>query len=488
MKKLILFLTFILINIQLLADVKLRSSNQFVKGESFIFEFEAVGSSIDFPEIKKIDKYLVQDLGTSRSLQIVNGNYDEKLTKRYKIVPTNDFTIPSFTFIIDGKEVKSGAKKIVSKKLEKTVSKDFDLTLVASKDSLFVGEDFVLKLVFKYKRGLQITNLGFEQPHFENFWYKKVTNSNKRYEENGYVIQELEFLLFPQKSGELKIDSLRVDVQMVDTSRGNGTFGFFSAVPKIVKIYSNKLAFNVKELPQNVNLIGEFNIEASIDKSEINQGESISYKLTIDGLGNFDDIEDIKLDIKDAVAYDNKPEIKTKYSSKGYEGTYEKSFSIVPNGSTTIPSISLKYFSKEQNKVISKSTKAYNIKVKNQVEKKVVLEKPKETKVKEEVKIVEKSTSSTEKFSFFILGVFITLLIIGLYKFVKIQKQSTKKVDTDIVKLIKKAKFKDELIKILAPYIKKDENLDKLIYECESDKEFKSLQKEIIALLKELKL
>ena len=91
MKKLIIFLIFL--NISLLANVTLHSSNSFVKGEAFVFEFEAVGTSIEFPKIDKIDGYNVESLGTSRSLQIINGNYDEKLSKKYRIVPNSDFTI-----------------------------------------------------------------------------------------------------------------------------------------------------------------------------------------------------------------------------------------------------------------------------------------------------------------------------------------------------------------------------------------------------------
>ena len=173
----------------------INSSNSFIKGEAFVFEFVAVGSSVKFPKIEKIDGYLVEDLGTSRSLQIINGNYDEKLSKKYRIVPKSDFTIPSFTFIINDNEIQSEPKKITSTKVSKTASSRFDLTLRPSKTSLYVGEDLLVKLIFKYKRGVQITDLGFEQPHFENFWYKKVDSSSKRFEQNGYIVQELDFLL-----------------------------------------------------------------------------------------------------------------------------------------------------------------------------------------------------------------------------------------------------------------------------------------------------
>ena len=487
MKKLIIFLILIFLNISLLANVTLHSSNSFVKGEAFVFEFEVVGTSIEFPKIDKIDGYIVESLGTSRSLQIINGNYDEKLSKKYRIVPNSDFTIPSFTFKVGGKEIHTEAKKIIAQKVIKTASNDFDLTLLSSKNSLYVGEEFKIKLIFKYKRGLQITNLGFEQPNFENFWYKKIDDASKRYEDGGYIVQELEFLLFPQKSGELTIEPLRVDVQMLDSNNPGG-FGFFSTNAKVKKIYSNQLKFVVKKLPDNVTLIGDFEINANVDKTKIKQGEGISYKLNITGIGNFDDIQDIKLDIANATIYDNKPEIKTKYSEKGYEGTYTKVYSIIPNDSLEIPSITFKYFNKKENKVVIKKTKSIKIEVENQVSKKVVLEKPKEvTEVKKDI-VIKKESSFEDKLIFFVLGVIFTLLIIGLFIYVRIQLGKKTKKDMPLIKLVKGTKNKKDMMKVLVPFIKSNPKLDNMIIQCESEKDFKVLKKEIIELLKEIKI
>lgn len=488
MKQFRFFLILIFFNLSLYAGVKLHAPDSFIKGESYIFKFEAIGSSVKFPKITKIDNYLVEDLGTSRSLQIINGNYDEKLSKTYRIIPTKDFIIPSFSFTVNDEEIQSKEKKVIAKKIVKTDSNRFDLTLKPSKTSMFVGEDLIVKLIFKYKRGLQITNLGFEKPHFENFWYKRIDNSSRRYEDNGYVIQELDFLLFPQKSGELTIDSLRVDVQLVDTSNSSGTFGFFSAVPKIVKVYSNELKLKVNALPQDITLIGEFNINTNVDKLKIKQGESVSYRLDIDGIGNFDDIEDIKLDIENVTIYDNKPEIKTKYSSLGYEGKYSKIYSIIPNKTMEIPSISFKYFSKKEKKVIEKKTKTYRIEVINEKIEKVVLEKAKEKIEPKKEVIVKKESSFEEKLTYFIFGIITTLLIIGLYMYAKVLKSKKKNEDIPLIKLVKKTKSKEDLMRVLIPYIKSNSSLDELIYQCEGDKDFKVLKNEIISLLKNIEI
>lgn len=481
------FFILILLNISLFANVILKSPDIFIKGEPFIFEYEAVGSSIEFPEIKSIDGYLVESIGSSRSLQIINGNYDEKIAKRFKLLPQNDFTIPSFIFKIDGKELKSQEKKISAKTITKTTSDNFDLTLKASKNELYTGEELLVKLIFKYKKDLQITNLGFEKPHFNNFWYKRLDNSSKRYEENNYIVQELDFLLFPQKSGELTISSLRVDVQMID-SNSSGNFGFFTMAPKVVKVYSNELKFNVKDLPELVNYIGDFEIDASVDKIKIKQGESISYRLNIKGVGNFDDIQDIKLNIANATIYDNKPEINTKYTINGYEGVYSKVYSIVPGTSLEIPSISFKYFSKKDKKIVEKKTKSFKIEVEEKSINKVILEKPTIEKSVHEKVIIKKEKSSSDRIIFFILGVITTLLIIGLYTYARLQKDKKSKNETPLIKLVKKSKDKSELMKVLVPFIKKDKDLDNLIFECQSSKDFKVLKKETLELLKDLKI
>ncbi len=483
-----LIILVLIFNLYLSAGVILRAPNSFISGEPFVFEYELSGSSVNFPNIEKIDQYIVEGLGTSKSLQIINGSYSEKVSKKYRIYPTSDFTIPSFDFEIDGKLEKSEEKKVTKSVALKTKSQQFDLTIQTEKKELFVGESTILKLVFKYKRDLQITNLGFTPPHFENFWYKKLDNKNNRYEQNGYIVQELEYLLFPQKVGKLKINPLKVDVQMIDITSSNN-FGFFSAVPKVTKVYSNELSFDIKPLPQAINLIGNFDIKAFVDKTKIKQGESISYKLVISGFGNFDDIQDKKLNIKDAIVYDNKPKVETSYENDRYKGIYEKVYSIVPSDSIIIPSQSISYFDKQSQKVITKKTQEFKIEVENSLNssQEVVLEKAIDTPVIKK-DIIETKTSNSEKVIYFVLGIVFSLLIFGLLNLVKIKKNKNRRVDTPLIKQVKSSKDKQELLKVLVPFINKDEILDELIYKCEKEGEFSSLKKDIISTIKNLKL
>ena len=56
MKKISFFIIFLIFNISLFANVKLIAPDFFIKGESYIFEYEASGNSVKFP---KIEIYLI---------------------------------------------------------------------------------------------------------------------------------------------------------------------------------------------------------------------------------------------------------------------------------------------------------------------------------------------------------------------------------------------------------------------------------------------
>ncbi len=99
--------------------------------------------------------------------------------------------------------------------------------------------------------------------------------------------------------------------------------------------------------------------------------------------------------------------------------------------------------------------------------------------VKEVVK-----TSIKDRIVFFIFGFILALLIVYLYKYAITKRLKKQKESTLLVK-IKTSKTSDELIKVLAFMIKKDESLDELIFKLqkiEDNEEFKILKKIYIHL------
>ena len=471
----------------LYGNVKLYlPSNNIVKNEAFIFVLEAYGNNITFPSIPLIDGKAVQEISSITSTNIINGKVTKKIKKTYSFYPIKDFILPSFEVDIDGKNYKTNEEKISIQKASKTQSSLFDFSIKTNNNDLYIGENFILTMVFKYKKDLDILDLSFDKPSFENFWYKQIDNT-KKYEEGDFTVFEIKFLMFALKEGSQKIEALGINAQVMD----NSSYSVFSST-RNKKIYSNELNFNIKNLPANTNLIGNFEISASVDKQIVKKGEAVSFKLNIIGSGNIDDIPDIKIPIDDVTIYENKPLVKTQILNNEYKGEWEKVYSIIANRSFTIPSIKLDYFDKNLSKVISKQTNSFNIEVLDEeIKKEVLLEKATEKilpeeKPKEIIKVVEQ-TSTLDRIIFFFLGIAFSILIISLYFYVITSKRK-KQEDKPLVKKVKESKTKDELLKTLAVYLKIDVKLDAYIFELEKTKDIDSLKKEIIKTLKELKL
>ncbi|MDY0052852.1 MAG: BatD family protein, partial [Aliarcobacter sp.] len=189
----------------LFADIKLYiSSNTIVKNEAFVFVLEVLGNDINFPNISLIDGKTVQEISSSTSTNIINGNITKKIKKTYSFYPTKDFILPSFKATIDGENYKTNEEKITILEASKTQSDIFDLNIKTNNSDLYIGENFILTMVFKYKKDVDILDLTFDKPNFENFWYKQIDNS-KKYEDGDFTVFEIKFLMFALKKGIQKI-------------------------------------------------------------------------------------------------------------------------------------------------------------------------------------------------------------------------------------------------------------------------------------------
>lgn len=481
-----ILLIFLFISFNLFADVKFKLPQVAIINEPFVFSIEATGETVEFPEIKNIDSYLVQEVSSSSSTSIVNSKITKKIKKTFSLFPKNDFVIPSLSFKIDGDIYNSQEQKISLSKAQKSISDTFDLKISSSKTDLYMGENFILTIVLKFKKDTQILDMAFQNPNFENFWFKQL-NDTSRYTDGDYEVQQLKFLMIPLKDGTIDIPPLSIVAQIIDRTKSS-SYSLFSNVTKNEKIYSNSITLNVKKLPLDVKLIGDFKIDSTIDKNEINLGDAVSYKLKIEGIGNIEDIPNLKLDIPDATVYENKPIIKSEILNDDLFGTYEKVFSIIPNSSTTIPKIELKYFDSKTQSVKTLLTNEYKIVVnqkpiisENKLEKQVT-----QTKVSEE-KIVYKS-SLKEKIIYFVLGILVTIIAFIIYIYFKRVKNTKQVYNTPLIKKIKSSKSKDELLKLLAIYINFDKKLDELIFKLEKENDIKLIKQEIEKKIIELKL
>ena len=148
--KLLFLLNFLIIN--LIANVNIQMEDKIIKGEPLVFTVEIFGNDVKFPDLNSIDGNLVQENGSSISTKNINGKISKYLKKSYFLFPKKDFIFPSLEFEIDDKKYTTNEKKITLLNPSKTKSDLFDFEIQTSKNSFFVGENFVLTLNFKYKK------------------------------------------------------------------------------------------------------------------------------------------------------------------------------------------------------------------------------------------------------------------------------------------------------------------------------------------------
>jgi len=477
----IVFLPFILN-----AKVLLQAPDTFYKNDVVQFKIIASGTDIVMPEITKVDGIVVQSAGSSKNTTIINGSRTYQFSIAYALVGNKDIHIPSFEILIDNKIEKTQAKTIKMLKVEKTKSDLYDLKISVDKKDVYVGEAIEFTLNFKYKKDLDIVSLDYTQPQFENFWVKELKPQQSQNNYTQYVEQEIKYLLFPQKAGKITLEPLKIGVKTVKSGYGGG---FYITTPTdTTAVYSNKIDLNVQSLPKNINLIGDFTIESTIDKDVINQGDAVSYKLYIQGRGNIDDLDEVKLDIPNTTIYDNPSKKEYNIENNRYGGTYTKTYSIIGKDDLTIPSIEIQYFDKKTSDIKTIKTKEYSIKVNSKNVKEVkleILDTPKKI-ISPKINTQIVTTTDNEKIFYFILGLLNGMIFLGLIVF---WKKRTKKVkETPLLNSIKKAKTPEELFKILLVYINIDEELDKIIYKLEnlSLSEYKKEKVSIIKVMKEL--
>ena len=479
-------------------------------GDTVSFTIVANGKKeVKFPDIKDIEGFPIIGTSNSQSTIIINNEIKKTFSKTYTFSPSKEVEIPSFEVEIDGKIYKTNPVKIkILTPQPSSKNQKVSLEIKASKKELYVGEPVKVDIIFKKRADVKIDKVEIEEPKFENFWVKRV-NGVKKGVEGEYITQTYSFIIFPQKSGKLKINPISAKIgSVVKTRRGgifddpffndpffnNPFFQSFSSKIKWEKIFSNSLEFNVKPLPDSLEIYGDFIIEAKADKTTVKANKPVNLTIQIAGEGNIDDIKKFDIEIPNAVVYADDPKISTKIENDKYVGTFTQKIAIIADRSFTIPPIEFRYFDKNLKKEVVKKTKPIKIKVIGSSQSttpltaktdKIEKNKKQKEQKKEETKKDKISSSSKEenpfiKYLFMIIGYLLgALSILGVYKFQEFKQRPKKELP--VIKKIKKSKTDKELFKILLPYAKESEFIKKVLEKLEKniyDKENNKIDKE----------
>lgn len=441
--KIIFFIIFLSLNLH--ANVtSYLDTNTAIKGDVLSYTIKASGKDIVFPDFKQIAGNKIINRSSSSSMNIINGAYSKQQIMSYQFVVQTNTTIPSYEIEVDGKKFQTKIHHINIK--EPTASKDgddFQLKLLTNKTTAYVGEAINLTMKFKYKTGLNVVDLQLQEFKQKHFWIKGLKSSDP-IQKGEYNIITQEYIVFPQKSGQHKLDNQMIKVAIQNS---NNQFGLWGQV-KWKKVYSNDLKLDVQALPNGVDIQGDYTLDVNVDKTTTEANKPINLTVNIKGAGNIDDIDEIKLDLKDQQVYSTKPQLKAYLENRVYKGEFTQKFSIVSENDFTIQPIVFKYFDIESKTIKVLKSKAIDMKVKKESKLQPKIETNDKSRVVDVVKQASVPQDSTMRYIYLVVGIIIGLLISFLF----IRKRKDNKPLRPIDIMIKKAKNDKELYEILLPY------------------------------------
>lgn len=257
---------------------------------------------------------------------------------------------------------------------------DLFVTVELNKRSAFIGEPIEATILI-YAR---VDIAGFEDakfPPFDDFWsqeiqipnninFKRVNVDGKIY--NAGVIRK--FLLFPQKSDNLKIEPFELGVVYnAPSTRPRSIFDdFFGAMEqRRKKLVSRPTSINIKPLPDGApetfnGAVGRFKLKASIDKTELKTNEAVTVKVGISGSGNMKLIGTPKVNFPAGFElFDPKTTDNISAKSGNVTGTKSYEYIAIPrtSGVYEIPPVQFSYFDINQKAYVTLSSDKFTLTV-----------------------------------------------------------------------------------------------------------------------------
>ncbi len=435
--------------------------NPILEGDEAVLIIEASGKDIDFPKLQEIAGQKITGKSTTRSIVSLNGKMKKTLIRRYTFHPLKALEIPALSVRVDGQEEMTNPLKLTVTKDEKDGKKSFIFKQSVDKNEAYVGEPIVLSYLFKQRKDIDLSDANFNAPAFKDFWAKR-TAQVPNHTEGDYNIYRINYVLYPQKEGDLTLESARMDVG-IQVTRKRDFFNFQNV--KWKSIYSNDITIKVKPLPAGVSLFGDYSFTVVADKNITKANEPVNLTITIRGEGNVDDIDDFKVDVPDATVYADKAKRNSSLINGKNEVIFKQKFAVVSDRNFTIPPLTFRFFNGE---VKTLHSREFKIEVKNPRVPKVASYLEKKEPVAKEV-VTEQVV--VEKTSVVLLGLtaIFSFLLGALSLWLLKYKRAAKVEETPIKGRIKNAKSDKELLSLLLPYVDKTPQIQKLISQLEDN-------------------
>ena len=348
------------------------SKNRLGLNERVKVEFSVDKSGDNFVP-PKFDNFRIVG-GPSQSIRNswVNGKRSYSKTYSYFLSPIEkgSFEIGQASIEVDGEIYKTlPTQIIVTSAVDKPTNpndpnyladKKIHLVAELSNNNPFLNEaiSVVYKLYVSPDTGVDNWR-ELEAPRYANFWSNNIDIKSLNVQNGTYNGEPYRFvvlrrtLLYPQKTGTLKIEPLTLDISVQVPSNRRDFFGnlITSSINKTVS--SGSSLIDVKLLPTDnkpndfSGAVGNFSFEIKSDKKELLIDEAFQLSLIVSGNGNFNLYDDPKISLPNSLeVYEPEKISNVSVKANGIKGKVNNKYTIVPNnpGKYTIPEIKFSFF------------------------------------------------------------------------------------------------------------------------------------------------
>jgi len=354
-------------------------------GQQFAVSWTINSGGGDFiePSFTGLYKLMGPQTSYSSSTQIINGKISRETTYTYVyylqamtpgkyVIPPAGYKYKNKTYYSDSLRIEvtgnGTAQQGVAGRSGQNVQNedvasddDIFVNLILDKKEVFLGQHIVATVKI-YSR-VDISGINeIKYPGFEGFLKTDLEtpqltslrreNINGRLYGTGIVQQ---FLLYPQKPGEITIDPVQISVLIQQKSGQSDPFfgDFFQTYTTVPKaIFSKALKIKVNPLPgikpdDFSGIVGKASITATANKDSVNVNDAVNLKIIISGSGNLKlaNAPGIQMPA-DVEVYDPKVTDNLTNNSGGTSGQKIFEYVLIPRhyGEYKIPPVKYSYF------------------------------------------------------------------------------------------------------------------------------------------------
>lgn len=239
-------------------------------------------------------------------------------------------------------------------------SENIHLVAEVSKTNPYLNEAITVVYKLYVSPKIAVDNWNeIDTPRYNDFWSQSINTQGQQVQSGTYKGEDYRYLvlrktvLYPQKTGKLNIEPLTLDLSLRVPSNRRDIFGSFLMTRVNRTVSAGNQTINVKALPETgkpanfTGAVGNFSLDVTASKTELDATESLQLKVNVKGNGNLKLFKLPKISLPSSLeVYEPEHKENVNTNLAGMRGNIADTYTIVPQfkGKYPIPSVSFSYF------------------------------------------------------------------------------------------------------------------------------------------------